>query len=186
MTNSRRNFCKNSVYISLGLSFFPLITHAKINQSIRKKVLSLKKDAQKSLKINGKICYEDLNPVKNAVIEIWHNNSKENPSKFDYEGKMITDSEGNYQFETDFPEKHFEEEHYRMRRIFFKIKGQNGEEIFTKLYFGNDGKAYVDNFHVHEVPQKFQFDLPKTKFEEDLFTIQFNIYFKTKGVTSFA
>lgn len=177
MTNSRRIFCKNSVYISLGLSFSPLITLAKTNQSIRKKVLNLKKNAQRNLKINGKICYEDLPPVKNAMIEIWHNNSEKNPSKFDYEGKLMTDSEGNYQFETDFPEKHFEEGGYKMRRIFFKIKPQNGEETLTKLYFGASRKAFIDGFHVENTHEKLRAELPKTRHEnENLSIIQFNIY----------
>lgn len=177
MSNSRRNFCKNSVYLGLGLSFSPFVTPARANQSISKKVLSLKKNAQKTLKVSGKICYEDLNPVQNAVLEIWHNNSGKNPSKFDYEGKLMTDSEGNYSFETDFPEKHFEEGDYRMRRIFFKIKPQNGEESLTKLYFGANRKAFIDGFHVENTHEKLRAELPKTKHEnDDLSVIQFNIY----------
>lgn len=177
MSNSRRSFCKNSVYIGLGLSFSPLITHAKTNQSISKNVLCLKKNAQKSLKVSGKIRYIDLSPVKNAMLEIWHNNSESNLSKFEYKGKLITDSEGNYQFETDFPEKHFEEDNYKMRRIFFKITQKNGQETLTKLYFGADRKAFIDGFHVGNTHEKLREELPKTKHEnEDLSIIQFNIY----------
>ncbi|MEY4540123.1 MAG: Dioxygenase [Bacteroidota bacterium] len=177
MSNSRRIFCKNSVLFGLGLSFSPLITHAKTNQSISKKVLNLKKNAQKSLKVSGKICYEDLSPVKNALLEIWHNNSESNPSKFEYEEKLITDSEGNYHFETDFPEKHFEESNYKMRRIFFKIKQKNGEEILTKLYLGANGEAFIDNYHFEKTHKDFREELPKTKHEnENLTLIQFNIF----------
>jgi protocatechuate 3,4-dioxygenase beta subunit len=186
MSNSRRNFCKNSVFIGLGLSFFPSLTYAKIPETISKKALILTRNAQKVLKVNGQIRYEDLSPVKNATIEIWHNNSESNPSKFDYEGKLMTDSEGNYSFETDFPEKHFEEKHLRTRRIYFKIKNQNGEEVLTKLHFGFDGKAFVDHVHVNNVPKKFKIVLPKTKFEENLFTIQFDIYLNAKVATNFA
>jgi protocatechuate 3,4-dioxygenase beta subunit len=177
MSTNRRNFCKNSVYIGLGLSFFPVITHAKTNQSISKNVLCLKKNAHETVKISGQIRYEDLSPVKNAVLEIWHNNAKDSPSKFQYEGKLITDSEGNYQFETDFPEKHFEEGDFKMRRIFFKIKPQNGEETLTKLYFGADRKAFIDGFHVGNTHEKLRTELPKTKHKNDnLSIIQFNIY----------
>jgi protocatechuate 3,4-dioxygenase beta subunit len=177
MSNSRRNFCKNSALFSLGLSFSPLITYAKANQSINKNVLCLKKNAQKSLKISGMIRYEDLSPVKNAKLEIWHNNSESNPSEFEYQGKLITDSEGNYQFETDFPEKHFEEDAYKMRRIFFKIKPENGKETLTKLYFATDGKAFIDGFHVGNTHEKLRAELPKTKQgNDDLSIIQFNIY----------
>jgi protocatechuate 3,4-dioxygenase beta subunit len=177
MPNSRRNFCKNSVYIGFGLSFFPLIIQAKAHETVSKKVLNLTKKAQKVVKVSGQIRYEDLSPVQHATLEIWHNNSESNPSEFEHQGKLITDSEGNYQFETDFPEKHFEDDSYKMRRIFFKIKPKNGEEILTKLYFGANRKAFIDGFHVGNTHEKLRAELPKTKHEnDDLSIIQFNIY----------
>ena len=186
MTHNRRNFCKNLVYTGLGLSFFPSTSYAKANKGITKRLLILTKKSEKVVKVNGKIQYEDLSPVQNATIEIWHNNSENNPSKFEYEGKLVTDSEGNYSFETDFPEKHFEKGHFRMRRIYFKIKVQNGEAFLTKLHFGYNGKALVDYAHVNNAPKKFKTVLPKTKFEEDLFTIQFDVYLNIKVATIFA
>jgi protocatechuate 3,4-dioxygenase beta subunit len=186
MTNSRRNFCKNSVYLGLGLSFFPLITNAKTNVTNTKNVLKLTKKAEKIVKVNGTIQYEDLSPVRNTTIEVWHNNSENNPSNFDYEGKLMTDSEGNYSFETDFPEKHYDSEYLKTRRIYLKIKDQNGEEIVTKLHFGFDGKAFVDHLHVNRAPEKFKTLLPKTKFEENLYTVQFDWYLNTKVATKLA
>ena len=180
MTNGRRNFCKNSVYIGLGLGFFPLISHAKTHNTISKKVLNLTKKAQKVVRVNGTIRYEDLSPARNVMIEIWHNNSEKNLSDFDYQGELITDTEGNYSFETDFPEKHYERECTKMRRIYLKIKDRNGEEIITMLHFGSDGKAFVDHVHVNRAPEKFKTVLPKTKFEEKLFTVQFDWYLNTK------
>ena len=82
MSNSRRNFCKNAIYVGLGFSFFPSLTYAKTHETISKKVLILTKKAQKIVKVNGQIRYEDSSPVKNATIEIWHTNSENNPSKF--------------------------------------------------------------------------------------------------------
>jgi protocatechuate 3,4-dioxygenase beta subunit len=87
------------------------------------------------VKVSGQIRYADLSPVQNATIDIWHNNSESNPSKFDYEGTLTTDLEGNYSLETDFPEKHFEDVYAKMRRIYFKIKGQNGKKNLTKTLF---------------------------------------------------
>jgi protocatechuate 3,4-dioxygenase beta subunit len=174
MSNSRRNFCKNSVYIGLGLSFFPSLAYAKTHETISKKALILTKNAQKVVKVNGQIRYEDLSPVKNATIEIWHNNSEKSPLSFEYEGKLMTDSEGNYSFETDFPEKHFEDGYAKMRRIHFKIKNQNGAETLTKLYFGVDDKAFVDCTHFSNTPESHRLDLPKTNYEHSI--IQFNIY----------
>jgi protocatechuate 3,4-dioxygenase beta subunit len=175
MTNSRRNFCRNSVLFGLGLSFFPLLTEA--NSSLSQSTLCLKKRAQRVVKVRGKICFANLNPVKNANLEIWHNNSEKNASIFDYKGKLITDSEGFYEFETDFPDKHFEDGNYRMRRIFFKIKEKNTQETITKLYFGENGKAFIDNQHFESTQNDFREQLPKTKHEsENLIIVQFNIF----------
>lgn len=186
MHYSRRNFCKNSAFLGIGLVLSPSIINAETNNLASNKALILTKKAQKVVKVSGKIRYEDLNPVQNAMIEIWHNNSESNPSSFEYEGKLITDLDGNYSFETDLPEKHFEKENFGSRRIYLKIKDQNGAEVLTKLHFGYDGKAFVDNFHVNETSEKFKLILPKTKFEENLFTVQFDIYLNTKSVTNFA
>lgn len=177
MSNSRRSFCKNAVYLGIGLSFSPLTIHARNNQANGNKVLNLKKGTGKIINISGKLCYEDLSPAKNTMIEIWHNNSESKPLKFEYEGKLMTDAEGNYSFETDFPEKYFEDGSSKMRRIFFKIKGNNGKEVLTKLYFGETGKAFVDGFHIGYTHQDLRAELPKTKKEnEDYSKIQFNIY----------
>lgn len=186
MHYSRRNFCKNSVYIGIGLAISPSITIAQEIDPASNKALVLTKKAQKVVKVSGKIQYEDLSPVQHAIIEIWHDNSKANETVFEYTGKLQTDTDGNYSFETDFPEKHFEQGYFNTRRIYLKFKDQNGAEFLTKLHFGYDGKAFVDNFHVNNVPDKFKLILPKTKFEENLFTVQFDIYLNTKGVTSFA
>ncbi len=185
MSNSRRNFCKNTALLGLGFSFSPLVNHAKANQSISKKALILTKNAHKTVKVNGQIRYGDLSPANNAMIEIWHNNSEDNPSKFDYEGKLMTDSEGNFSFETDFPKKHFEEGYFKMRRICFKVKTQQGKEILTKLYFGENGIAHVDGFHINEVPQAFKFVLPTTKIKEDLITVQFDIYLNNNDLANY-
>jgi protocatechuate 3,4-dioxygenase beta subunit len=186
MRYSRRNFCKNSAYLGIGLVLSPSIIHAQTNDLVGNKALILTKRAQKVVKVSGKIRYNDLSPIQNTIVEIWHNHSESNPSSFEYEGKLQTDADGNYSFETDFPEKHFEQGYFNTRRIYFKFKDQNGAEFLTKLHFGYDGKAFVDNFHVNNVPDKFKLILPKTKFEENLFTVQFDIYLNTKGVTSFA
>ena len=122
MTHNRRNFCKNLVYTGLGLSFFPSTSYAKANKGITKRLLILTKKSEKVVKVNGKIQYEDLSPVQNATIEIWHNNSEKSPLRFEYEWKLTTDSEGNYSLETDFPEKYYEDGYFRTRRIYVKIK----------------------------------------------------------------
>lgn len=177
MSNSRRDFCKNSIFVGLGLSMYPLVSQADsmINKPISK--LNLSKIKNKVVTINGKVLYQNLDAAQNAIIEVWHNNSNNNQAKFAYKGNLKTDDKGNYSFETDFPEKHFEEGNSTMRRIFFKIKDAKGTEKQTKLYFGETGKAFVDGFHIDNTPTNFKYELPKTVVQnEKASAIQFNIY----------
>jgi len=177
MSKSRRDFCKNLVFAGAGLSLLPFLANANGIEPVKTSFLSLRKKAGKVVSISGKVCYENLSPAANITIEVCHNNSENYPSEYDYEGKLKTDSEGNYSLETDFPEKFFEEEAFKMRRIFFKITDNNKKEVLTKLYFGESGKAFIDGNHIENTPKMFRNELPKTKIESKNFsTIQFNIY----------
>ncbi len=177
MSKSRRDFCKNVVFAGAGLSFLPFLTNADNKQPLETSFLSLRKKVGKVVIISGKVCFENLKPAANITIEVCQNNSENNPLEFEYEGKLTTDSEGNYTFETDFPEKFFEDEAFKMRRVFFKIIDNNGKEVLTKLYFGESGKAFIDGNHVENTPKMFRNELPKTKIASENFSrIQFNIY----------
>ena len=47
-------------------------------------------------------------------------------------------------------------------------------------YFGENGKAFIDGFHLENMNKKFRSELPKTNFaSDDLIKIQFNIYLKS-------
>lgn len=177
MSNSRRIFCKNSMFVGLGLALYPIASQAVIDKPQTVSKLSLAKVKNKTITVNGKIAYTNLDAAKNAVVEVWHNNSAQNHSKFEYKGKLQTDALGNYSFETDFPEKHIENGELKMRRIFFKIKDTKGNEKSTTLYIGDSGKAFVDGEHIHQTHEKFQFELPKTnQLSKNKSTIQFNLY----------
>lgn len=177
MSNSRRNFCKNSIFVGLGLSLYPLVSQAESLIFKPTTKLNLSKIKDKIVTINGKVSYANLEAVKNATVEIWHNNLDSNHAKFSYKGDLKTDENGNYSFETDFPEKHFEDGNTKMRRIFFKVKDAMGTEKQTKLYFGESGKAFVDGYHIENTHTNFKYELPKTVTQnEKSSAIQFNIY----------
>jgi protocatechuate 3,4-dioxygenase beta subunit len=177
MTNSRRNFCRNSVYAGLGLGICSWPTLANAKQTSRPSVLNLSRSSANVIQVSGKICYADLSVVKNAQIEIWHNNTAQDAESFAYQGQLQTDAEGNYSFETDMPDRHFEDGYKKMRRIFIKIKTQSGQTLATKLYLGFDGHAYIDGNHVAIAPTQFKTELPKTNFDgNNLASIQFNVY----------
>lgn len=176
MTNSRRNFCKNAFCFGLGLSVVPFISTANSPDLVIGNSLNLVKNATSVLKINGKINTANLNPVPNATIEIWHTNSENNPSNFEYMGELSTDSNGCYSLLTDLPGKHFDNGYFRMRRLFLKIVNKEREAFSTALYIGENGEPFVDSKHFQNTAMKPK-DVPTLKSENNnLSTIEFNIF----------
>ncbi len=176
MIINRRNFCRNASVFGIGLSLMPFTAKTEVKKN---KVVCLCKGSGKRLKINGQVRNENLEPIGNAQIEIWHNNSLENDAKFEYKGLLSTDADGKYSFETDFPQKHIVNKQEQIRRIFFKIKKYDNTLIETNLFFGENGKAFICDQHYGKTPKDFQDELPKTQqMGQDKSQVQFNIYTK--------
>ena len=94
-------------------------------------------------------------PIPNAVVDIWHANKgmyDETSNTFlnsDYEnnyyrGKVFTDSNGNYAFQTIMPGKYLNGLTYRPRHIHYKSSYLNQNEITTQLYFEGDSSIETD------------------------------------------
>ncbi len=177
MLKSRRKFIQNSLVMSCG---FSLISYSESIASIKSNVVysdNLCKNNSNLIKISGVLKGKELKPLANAIIEICHNNTEKDENIFEYEGKILTNCKGEYQFMTNFPEQHFEDGLHKMRRIFFKIKAKNAKETSTKLYLGTNGEAFIDNLHFEMTHKDFNNELPETKkINENLTSIQFNIF----------
>lgn len=106
--------------------------------------------------ITGTVYAKDCKtPIPNALVDIWHANKgtyDEKSNTFldsDYEnefyrGKVFTDENGNYAFQTILPGKYLNGLVYRPSHIHYKSSYQNENEITTQLYFEGDTSIETD------------------------------------------
>ncbi len=106
--------------------------------------------------ITGTVYAKDCKtPIPNALVDIWHANKgtyDEKSNTFldsDYEntfyrGKVFTDENGNYAFQTILPGKYLNGLVYRPSHIHYKSSYQNENEITTQLYFEGDTSIDTD------------------------------------------
>jgi catechol 1,2-dioxygenase len=81
-------------------------------------------------------------PVSNALIDIWHCDSK---GKYDNEGfkcrgVVKSDSNGKYSFKTIFPPSYGS----RPRHIHFKVRAKGFKELTSQIYFKGDPNLQND------------------------------------------
>lgn len=100
----------------------------------------------KHLSVKGHIYNKTGNStVSNVTIEVWHLSPKS--SKYKHQGKMKTNSLGEYSFITDFPNKEFG----KTARVYFKVSN-NKTTYFTELLV-NDFGAHITGKHWEENQQ---------------------------------
>lgn len=176
MTFSRRIFCKNSLFWGLSSSLFGLTSFTSETKISDVERLVLSKKRGQRIVVEGIILDKGLKPCQHLNIEIFHDNSDLNPEVFDYNGKLRTNANGKYSFETDMPQKHHENGLQQLARIEFRISDGDNFEYKTKLYLGHDGKAYVDHQHANYQFLVAENVLPKTSFQNHINFIEFNVF----------
>ena len=77
--------------------------------------------------------------LANAQVEVWH--LSPGSSKYKHRGKLTTDSQGRYRFQTDFPNK----EKGKSARIYFRVS-QDGAVYYTELVLSQYG-AFITSKH---------------------------------------
>ncbi len=177
MTYSRRVFCRNTIFLGLGSSLLSLKSFANDAKSLNTERLVLSRKLGLKVIVEGRILGSDLNPCQNFEIDIFHDNSELNPKAFAYKGKLRTDANGRYSFETDMPQKHYEGGVQKLPRIEFRISNGSDFGHSTKLYFGQEGKAYIDHVHAnYQLLAAAENILPKTSFGGQMNTVEFNFF----------
>lgn len=115
--------------------------------------------------ITGTVYAKDCKtPIPNAEVDIWHANKgtfdvKSNTfldSDYEnnfYRGKVFTDLNGNYAFQTILPGKYLNGLVYRPSHIHYKSSYLNENEITTQLYFEGDTSIQTDPWASDTVAQ---------------------------------
>ncbi len=101
--------------------------------------------------VSGLVSDEECHPVKNALVEIWqacltgkyNHPGDPNPAKLDpnfqYWGRSITNSKGEYSFKTIRPGQYEATSNWiRPSHIHLKVHKRGYEELTTQMYFKDD------------------------------------------------
>lgn len=92
--------------------------------------------------ISGRIFNLDCSEfIPNTIIDIWHANDAgdyDNSGGYNLRGKVVSNSQGFYMFNTIKPGKYLNGSSYRPAHIHFKITPPEHDELITQLYFEGD------------------------------------------------
>jgi len=123
----------------------------KLNSPFRNKISPEVNNGEKLI-VSGKFLRNDCKTtVSNAVLDIWQANESGNYEDQFYRGKVRSDNEGNYLFETVIPKGYGEGTGYRPPHIHFKVFVEDREIITSQMFFpqvkGTPGfnDAYIMN-----------------------------------------
>lgn len=119
----------------------------------------LKGDA---LVISGRVLSPDGKPLRNAVVDVWHASAQgeydNDSAKFLLRGRIRTDQDGLYRYETIMPGQYDLGEAKRPAHIHYKVSADAHRPLTTQLYFKGDPWLERDPF----VRKSLIIDLEKT------------------------
>lgn len=93
--------------------------------------------------INGTLFTSDcITPIEDALIDVWHANDSgayDSSNNYNLRGKMKTDANGQYSFETILPGAYdIGGGQFRPKHIHVKASAQSHADLTTQLYFQGD------------------------------------------------
>lgn len=107
----------------------------KENSPFRQNIAPSEHNGTKLL-VKGRILRKDCTtPVANAVLDIWQANESGEYQDTWYRGKVKSDSQGHYVFETVIPKGYGEGTGYRPPHIHFKVFENDKEIITSQMFF---------------------------------------------------
>jgi protocatechuate 3,4-dioxygenase beta subunit len=99
-----------------------------------------------ALKITGKVLNPDGTPLAEALVDVWQADKEgvyDNTSdKFVLRGRLRTDKNGLYVYETIMPGQYDLGESKRPAHIHYKVSAKDHKPLTTQLYFSGD--KYLD------------------------------------------
>lgn len=84
--------------------------------------------------------------IPNTIVDVWHANDpgEYDNSGYNLRGKMLSNAQGFYMFETIYPGKYLNGAVYRPSHIHFKITPPGFSTLTTQLYFEGDADLTTD------------------------------------------
>lgn len=102
------------------------------------------------LVISGRVLSPEGNPLADAVVDVWHASAEgeyDNKSpNFFLRGRIRSDKEGLYRYETVMPGQYDLGESKRPAHIHYKVSAQAHRPLTTQLYFKGDRWIERDPF----------------------------------------
>lgn len=121
----------------------------KNDSPFRTKIVPDKTEGEK-LTVSGRVLEKDCKtPVEGAVLDIWQANEEGSYQEKYYRGKVRSDNNGEYTFETVVPKGYGEGTGYRPPHIHFKVFVNDVEIVTSQMFFpevrGREGfnDAYI-------------------------------------------
>lgn len=170
--NNRRQFLKNASLVSLSVGFAPFISKVNAFSNLTLSDCNLTtldyygigpfytanapdivagqlwKDGDEGtiLSLSGYVRNLNCEGIANVEIDLWHADhaGDYDNSGYSFRGKVYTDDEGYYQFETILPGKYLNGSQYRPSHIHFKISAPGQDALITQLYFEGDSDIAND------------------------------------------
>ncbi|MBO6515743.1 MAG: T9SS type A sorting domain-containing protein [Bacteroidia bacterium] len=160
----RRQFIKNTSLAALSLGFLPFGSKANTQETMACEETTqdyygvgpfysenppdisdgqLAKESEEGTRmiISGRVMNLDCTEaIPNAIVDIWHadHNGDYDNVGYNLRGKVKTNSQGFYSFETIKPGKYLNGAEYRPSHIHFKITPPGKDTLVTQLYFKGD------------------------------------------------
>lgn len=129
--------------------------------------------------ISGKVYADDCTtPVEGAIVDVWQANdagcysvfeqcTPASTNPYNLRGQMLTDSQGNYAFETIKPGFYLNGADFRPAHIHFRIVTPDNTILVTQLYF--QGDPYITNDPWASAPSAIERVIPLTTQGNDLY-----------------
>ncbi len=114
---------------------------------ISNNVLAAPNEPGTRIVISGRVMNLDCTEaIGNAEIDIWHANDagQYDNSGYNLRGKIYSNTQGFYSFETIWPGKYLNGNQYRPSHIHFKISASGFPTLTTQLYFQGDTSIPAD------------------------------------------
>lgn len=94
--------------------------------------------------ITGTVYANDcMTPIPNALVDVWHAGDNGEYEQVDYRGKVHTDVNGQYAYQTVLPGKYLNGNYYRPRHLHYRVSLED-TLLVTQIYFEGDDSIPID------------------------------------------